>query len=68
MTDAENKLENLIEGHVKGIYYSDVETKDPWQPFEGFPEREIKGIIDNDTYYWTQFIKENIELIKEATQ
>lgn len=39
-----------LKGFCEGNFYSDTETKEPWQPFEDYSPEQIEVFI-NDMFY-----------------
>ena len=55
-------LEDRIRASVEGFYYSDQDTKEPWEPFEDYSQEDVKEYIENDVTYWLNFIEKELKL------
>ena len=49
--------EDEIREMVRGIYYSNKDTGEHWQPFEHYEKGEVEELVENDVFYWMEFLR-----------
>tara|TARA_R110000851_G_scaffold192451_2_gene343202 strand:- start:652 stop:852 length:201 start_codon:yes stop_codon:yes gene_type:complete len=55
------ELEDLITRLAEGEYYSNIETKEHWEPFEYYSPDQVEGFIGNLEYVLTNFAAKILE-------